>query len=172
MVDDPLDLATRRAIYAHVERHPGKYLREIQRDLGFAMGMLEHHLRELERARLVVVVHGENKRFFPQGVPAAQQALLALLRQSLPRRIMLLLLEQGSTRRTDLAASLRVPQSTLNYHLGKLRDHGLVLPRKEGRDVVYAVVDASLVVTVLTAYRASFLDRVVDAFLDGIDAVR
>ncbi len=172
MPTDPLELETRRRLYQHVHRNPGKYLRELQRDLDLAMGALEYHLAALESAGLVTVLADGNKRFFPAEMDRRDKRILAFLRQELPRRVLLVLLGQGTVPKSRLVELLGVAPSTLNYHLRHLVDVGLVEVTREGRDAVYVVHDSGAVVRLLVAHRASLLDRLVDAFLEGTDALR
>jgi predicted transcriptional regulator len=169
---DPLELDTRRRIYEHVARHPGKYLRELQRELGLAMGALEYHLDQLAAAHLVSVAHEAQKRFFPTDMDRRDKPVLAFLRQKLPRRALLLVLRDGACPKARMLVELDLAPSTLNYHLRRLVDFGLLQADREGRDAVYRVTDAPRVVALLVAHRASLMDRMVDAFLEGMDAMR
>lgn len=171
-MQDALELATRRRLYQHVVRNPGKYLRELQRDLDMAMGALEYHLGYLEQAGLVTVLHDGNKRFFPTEMGRQDKRILAFLRQELPRRALLLVLEHGACTKARLVDALHVAPSTLNYHLKHLLEFGLLSVSKDGRDAVYRTPDPATLVRLLVAYRASLLDRLVDAFLEGTDALR
>ncbi|HUR69518.1 MAG TPA: helix-turn-helix domain-containing protein [Candidatus Thermoplasmatota archaeon] len=172
MPHDPLELETRRTLYQFIVRHPGKYLRELQRELGMAMGALEHHLRELEAAGLVTVQNEEHKRFFSADLPRADKPILGQLRQALARRALVVLLTRGPCTKTALLDALGVSASTLNYHLKRLVETGIVEAGKEGREAVYAVRDPGTIVRLLSCYRSSLLDRLVDSFLDGIEAMR
>ena len=153
-------------------RHPGKYLRELQRELDMAMGALEYHLGNLENAGLVTVLQQEHKRFFPAEMDRRDKRILSLLRQKLPRRALLVLLEKGPTTKGRLVEAVDVAASTLNYHLAHLVDVGLVTADRDGREAVYRLNDPGAVVRLLITYRSSLLDRLVDAFLEGVDALR
>ena len=69
---DPLELETRRRIYAHIMRHPGQFLREIQRALDMAMGSLEFNLDALVKHRLATVAHAETKPLLPPRLDAPE----------------------------------------------------------------------------------------------------
>lgn len=170
--DSVLELATRRRIYTYVVDHPGSYLREIQRALDMTMGSLEYHLGQLVEAGLVTVQHEENKRFFPARMDASERRPLSLLRQEAVRRIAAALLVEPESPHKDLAAATGLGGSTLSYYLAKLAEAGLVTSRRDGRTTRYALTDPARVHRLLVRYRATFLDRILDAFLDGFDAVR
>lgn len=165
----PLDLEIRKRIYTRILERPGTYLRELQRDLGLAMGHLEFHLDILERHRLITVLHGENKRFFPSEMDRNDKRLLAVLRQALPRHLLIRLLAVGESTPSRLAADLGVRASSLSYHLGKLAKAGLLERHKRGREQVYRIPDPDAALRLLEAHRSTFFDALVDAFLEGID---
>ncbi len=169
---DLLELESRRRLYRHIRRNPGKYLRELSRDLDMAMGQLEYHLGALEHAGLISALHDANKRFFPNEVPRGDRRVVARLRQELPRRILLLTLQEGTITRKALTDALSVPRSTLNHHVKALIDDGLLRAGRDGRDAVYQVTTEGDVLRVLTLYQESWLDRMVDAFLEGTGALR
>lgn len=182
-VPSTLELGSRRQIYQHIRLHPGKYLRELQRDLAIAMGALEYHLGMLERAGLVTVIHSGNKRFFPNEMDRRDKRALGFLRQELPRRILLLLIERGPLSKATLTAELRTAPSTLGYHLKRLLESDLVrdlreetaTPVVEDRlrlGAAFEVKDPDRIVRLLIAYQSSLLDQMVDNLLLGLDALR
>ena len=172
MAAEPLELDTRRRLYQHVLAHPGKYLRELQRDVGMAMGSLEYHLDALAKAGLVTVLHDGNKRFFPNRMDARDKRVLAFLRQELPRRALAIALQEGSCSKTQMLGDLDAAPSTLNHHLRHLVEAGLLVAARDGREAVYEVGDPDAVLRLLVAYRSSLADRMVDKYLDGMDAMR
>ena len=170
MDERALGLETRRRIYAHVRAHPGAYLREMQRVLAMSMGALEYHLGQLEAAGLLRVEQGENKRFYAASVPERDARVLGLLRQAIARRVMLTLLESGPASHQELMAATGLRSSTLTYHAKKLAEADLVARERSGRETLYRLLDADRVTRLLVEYRASFVDRIVDAFVESFEA--
>ncbi len=63
-----------------------------------------------------------------------------------PKRIALLYaLDAGPLCVTDLAATLRVPQPTVSYHLKILRERGLITPHPDGTTVYYTLADHRII---------------------------
>ncbi|MBI2078337.1 MAG: hypothetical protein HYT80_08235 [Euryarchaeota archaeon] len=153
-------------------RFPGKYLRELQRDLTMAMGSLEYHLATLASAGLITVLEGPQKRFFAADIDRRLKPVLALLRQSLARRAVIRLLADGAVSKSALVGALGVPTSTLNHYLRQLQRAAVVDVEHKDREAVYRLRDPPTVEALVVAYRASFLDRVLDAFLEGTGALR
>lgn len=172
MPDDAvLGLETRRRIFDLVARQPGRYLRELQRALAMPMGMLEYHLRRLEEAGLVAVEQGEQKRFFPRQMPPADRKHVALLRQEPCRLLVLRLLERPGASHRELLRLTSYRPSTLSDYLAKLVAGGIAERTRDGRENRYRLADPQRAHALLVRLRPSFLDRVLDRFLEGFDAV-
>ena len=52
---------------------------------------------------------------------------------------LLMILKEEERNVTSLCEELRAPQPTVSRHLGILRDAGLVRPRRDGKQVYYAI---------------------------------
>ena len=97
---------------------------------------LEHHLDLLVEQGLVTVSHEGQKRFFPVEVRAPDRVLLAYLRQAIPRHVLIHLADRPRPR-GELVDLLGLAPSTVQYHLQRLQEQGLVSAQREGRDAVY-----------------------------------
>lgn len=152
-MDDPLELATRRRLYAVVKEYPGIHVREAARQLGTSMALVEYHLALLRDHGLVSVSKEDGyARLYPTDAPApspAEREKVGLLRQRLPLRVTLTLLDDGPAKHKDLAEALGLGKSTLSFHLRKLEAAGLVARDAEGR---FAVKDPPRVLRLLLAY--------------------
>lgn len=152
-MDDPLELATRRRLYAVVKEYPGIHVREAARQLGTSMALVEYHLALLREHGLVRVSKEDGyARLYPTDAPApsaSERERIGLLRQRLPLRVTLTLLDDGPAKHKDLAEALGLGKSTLSFHLRKLEAAGLVARDAEGR---FAVRDPPRVLRLLLAY--------------------
>lgn len=169
---DPLSVEVRRRIFRLIEEFPGLHVREIQRLCEEEYPLVDYHLRVLEARGLVASLEeGGYKRYYPAGPQAGrsyallEKQVLAALRQSVPRRILLALLE-GPLRHRELVGRVGVSKSTASYHLFRLRRAGVLRflePTKE-----HALVDQALVARMLTEHRPhrSGIDSFADAWLD------
>ena len=83
-------------IMRFIERNPGMHLREMQRRLSLSsMGNLEYHINNLRKLKLIVEEADSGyKRYYPAKGAVKNKELLALMRQKLPRRIALLIIEK------------------------------------------------------------------------------
>jgi predicted transcriptional regulator len=95
--NDVLNLKTRREIYDLIVVNPGLHLREISRRANMSFGGLRYHLDFLLKKGLVITRSnsGYTRYYAPQKIGKEDQELLDILRQEIPRRIILLLLIPG-----------------------------------------------------------------------------
>lgn len=167
-IEEPLELDVRRRIYNYIAEFPGVHLREIKRSLGISsMGNLEYHLNYLENRGLIVSGrNGQYKRYYVTRPRVMAKKLLSILRQKIPRQIVIYLLLNPESSHREVHSQFNIAQSTFSFHMKKLVEKGVVSRRREGREVFYSVVNRDEVADVLITYRATFLDKVVDNFAE------
>jgi predicted transcriptional regulator len=168
MAEDALELESRRRIYEQIEAVPGIHLREISRRLETPMGVIEYHLRYLEHHELIVSrKEGRYKRYFIMGkLGSADKELLGLLRQQMPRHILMHLLLHPKTSHKKLRKQFGISASTLSFHLSKLLDAELIDQERVGRKFQYHVVNEEQVAKALIRFKEGFIDEVVDDFVE------
>ncbi len=161
-----LELEARRTIYEFVVSSPGTHLREIQRQIDLPLGTVEYHLKYLvDKEMLVEKTEGNYKRYYPIGMyGSVDKKLLSLLRQEIPRRIVMKLLLNPGINFKALSEGFHVSASTLSYHLSKLVKGEVVRKIKKGRESLYYVNNQEEVAKVLLTHRKSFLDGLVESF--------
>ena len=128
------------ALLTFVQRYPGVHLREIRRRLGIPIGTLDYHLYRLGREGLISVrFQGGYKCCYPgtseverAPIPVPEQVLLALLRQPMPRALLLHLYLDGPTTPTALVAALGTTAPNLSYFLKRLEATGVVVREGTG----------------------------------------
>ncbi len=175
-VPELLELETRRAIYKLVLSSPGLHLREIQRQLGMHVNLVEYHLHHLIASELVVSVdQGGYTRFFASQAPgegsrvdrltSQDKRVLGMMRQPMPLRIMVYLLAAGSAQHKDVCEHLGCAPSTLTYHMKKLVKARIVIQTTAGDGKGYTLADRRGVARLLMLYRPAPFDQV-DAFTE------
>lgn len=132
-----LDLEMRRRVMAAVIQYPGLHVRELARQVGTSLALVEYHLGLLEGAGLVQVRRDERyARVYAvqtKGPNDEERALLALLRERLPLQVTLHLLDLGEpAKHGDIAQALGMGKSKLSFHLRKLESAGVVRRTPEG----------------------------------------
>jgi predicted transcriptional regulator len=138
-----LDLDIRRRLYALIREYPGLHVREAARQLDTSVALVEYHVAILRQNGLLREERDERYvRLYPlpaEGPPAAasspaERRALALLRQRLPLRITLYLLDQdGPVQHKALCEALEMGKSKLSFHLRKLEAAKIVAKNAQGR---------------------------------------
>ena len=165
---DGLELESRRRIYDYLVANPGVHLRRIGQALGMSTGMLSYHLMYLEReGMLKSETDGHRKRYFiARAFMEAQRRILGVLRQGVPRKIVVEILLHSERTFSQLREATGVSKSTLSYHLQKMMARDLLLRYRRERESVFAIKDMDEVTRLLVANRQSFHDDAVDRFAD------
>ena len=168
MDEDVLELENRRRIYQLVSKFPGMYLREIEKELGLAMGVLEYNISYLEKKEILTVEReGNRKRYFVgDDISFGDKTTIGILRQEIPRRIVLHLMLNPHASFQEVLAQFKISKSTLSFHMKKLTEANIVGSQKEGRSSFYYVIDPDNTARVILTYKASFLDSLVDRFAE------
>lgn len=132
-----------------------------------AMGLLGHHLAYLEERGIISSRRDRYyMRYYTADVGAQDRTVISAIRQERPRAIVLLLLLHPGLTHSELMEHLGISASTLSFYLKDLMEKGVVSRQKVGRESSFRVVAGEAVVRALVTYRPSFLDEVVDRFLE------
>lgn len=162
-----IELETRRRIYDFVVANPGTHLRAIKEELEMPMGQLEYHLHYLEQRGLLDAKEDRYyKRFFPAEMSATDRRVLSAIRQEKPRQIVLFVLQEPGADHRTIQRELGIGASSLSFYMKDLMAKEIIARTREGRRSLYTVVDVERVVKLLITYRPSFLDKMVDRFLE------
>jgi len=161
-------LEQRQQIYEHIVRFPGSHFREIQRHLKLPVGTLQYHLQNLMEDKLVISKKdGEYLRYYVIGLLTdMERKLLSLLRQKPIRHIAILLLTSKELNHKKLVSGLKLSPATTSWYLNKMLESRIVKKRRVGKEVLYSLSRPEDVAKVITAYRSSFLDAIVDRFIE------
>lgn len=166
-----LRVPKRRRVFEAVVACPGTHARRLSRDLGMALGVVEHHVRHLERHGLVFAHQaGRRRTLYASGhVDADDARVIHLLRKPVLCRLLALV---GATERSlpSLAHAAGLPVGNVAYHLRRLRAAGLVDQVRAGREVAYLGRDPARVGRLLAALRPDVQEGFPDAAFAGLVA--
>lgn len=175
-LQEAIALDVRRKIYDSIDLNPGLHFREIQRRTGIATGALQYHLDVLGKKHLVrTVKEGKFVRYYSiRGKQLGEdQALMNILRQDSLRKILLFLLQKKRATNTVIAQNVGLSLSTTFWHLNKLVSSGIVRKKQANGKTRFEVADKERIASLLSTYKSSFLDSLVDSFVEvweGLEA--
>lgn len=164
-----LDLETRRRIYEQINKSPGVHFRELERRLKLVVGSLQYHLHYLEKKKLIVASNDDDYlRYFviDKNLNEKEIKILSLLRRSSCRHILIQLLNNPDLNNKDLSLAVGLSPSTISWNLNKLVEAGVIERKKTGRISNFTIIDPTAVVELLICYKESFLDTLVDSFIE------
>ncbi|MDO8428837.1 MAG: winged helix-turn-helix transcriptional regulator [Candidatus Diapherotrites archaeon] len=170
-----LALGVRKEIFELIKQSPGLHFREIKRRTNLAIGALQYHLNVLEKNNFVrSEKKGKFTRYFlfSSQETAQDQGTLSLLRDENIRKITLFILEHKQATNKQLSEFLQLSPSTVTFHVKKLIVSNMIVEQHVGRETFYALVQPDQVKQLLVSYRKTFLDSLVDNFVDvwqGLD---
>jgi len=163
-----LELETRRRLYDVVRSFAGCHFREIERGGGLSSGTTKYHLAYLARHGLIQEERtGNNVRYFPREVGTDQKKVLGVLRSRPLRGIVLFIITHANCSPEQITHGVHIAPSTLSWHLRTLTQQGIVKVAVHGKRHRYDIaIDKENVLKLLIAYRASFLDALVDNVIE------
>ncbi len=139
--------------------------------MSLPLGTVEYHVKWLvDNEAISVRDSGGYTRYYPVGkMGGLDRHLLGLLRQEIPRRILIFLLRRPRATFKDIVeqADTGVGPSTVSFHMNKLVTGGVVQRTKKGRISSFLVMAPDAAAKVIIAHRRSFLDNLVDQFVSS-----
>jgi len=166
----PLDLDVRKRIYDIVKNSPGIHFREIQRRAQVATGSVDYHLHFLHKNGMIRTEKaGRFLRYYPTDTIFLEEdkELLNLLRQERVRHILIYLIEKKKANASKIAEDLGYTPSNLSWYLKFLTEKNVIVQKKKGRFRFYSVKNNKKIIACLLTHKTSFLDTVVDRFIEA-----
>jgi DNA-binding MarR family transcriptional regulator len=162
-----------RRIYEYIVDNPSCHVRKISRELDLAIGDTQYHLKILEKKDLIKSRRvGLFRMYYAVAIfRERQQSILAVLGQEVPRDIILFLIESPGATQIDIARHESLTPPTINWHMSRLIEIGLVSRRKKGKFVKYYTQgDMDDITNILKIYYPSLWsklsNRLAEVFLD------
>ncbi len=149
-------------ILEFIKANPGLHLRGIKRELNLAMGVLQYHLRRLEKDQSIISRRrGLYKRFYKRlDFEVEEQEILGVLFQETERDLLLYLLKTPDATQKELSEFAHISASSTSWHMKRLVEAGLVKSRRQGSFVYYvAKGDPVKILTLLKSYHPRIWER-------------
>ena len=158
-------------VLQYIQENPGCHLRKIKRELDMSMGTIQYHLILLEKQGKVSSERQNlHKYYFPIGLfEQNEKDILKILNQETAREILLVILEQKPTQ-TDISNIIKISSASVNWHIKRLVELGLVLEQKDGKFKRYTLgIDSKNIVSLMKNYHPNiwnrWSDRLAEMFL-------
>jgi len=159
----------RAELLKQIEENPGIRYRELLRRTGFINGVLTYHLTLLEKSSLIKVDRQSRMtRYYPLNISDNESVVLKFVRHEPFRQIVLFILERDMCTFNEIVDYVKKAPSTVSSHLKRLKEANMISVRY-GEYHLYKLADKELIAEVLSKYRASFIDKVVDNYVDIVE---
>src|SRR6185436_19481488 len=106
-------------------------------------------------------------RYYPVNVSDKESAILQFVRHEPIRQIVLFILDNEQCTFSEIVDHTRKAPSTVSSHLKRLKEAGLVSVRY-GEYQLYRLADKDLIAEVISKYKSSFVDMIVDNYVDMV----
>ena len=122
-------------VLQYIVENPASHLRQIKRELNMSMGTTQYHLNLLEKqGKVSSERHNLHRYYFPIGLfEQNQRDILKILNQETAREILLIILEKKNPTQTDIADTIGLSTASVNWHIKRLNELGLILENKDGK---------------------------------------
>jgi len=166
-LEEAMALTPRDKIYSTIVQNPGLHFREIQRRTTIATGALQYHLDYLKKKNFVrEEKQGKFSHFYALQNQTVDSTLMNLMRQESVRKIVIFLMNKRKATLPVISKNVGLGLSTTSFHMQKLLLSGVVLQKSTNGKLYFYLKDKEGVLILLVQYRKSFLDSLVDNFID------
>ena len=162
---------TRRRIVDAVRQTPGIHFNGLVRSLDLATGQVQHHVKRLldEDAIVATDIYGRT-HYYPSEFDESERRALALLRRETAREIVAAVFDSEEARPGEIAESLGLARSTLEWHLDHLQEQDLIAKRRdENNQVVLELVRPEWTIEVVKRADPSLLESMVSGYARLVD---
>jgi len=137
-----LDHEIRLKIYDFIQKNPGVHYIAIANETGINRGTLRYHLAMLKVQNVIVPykTRGRIHYFLNESTYGEKEkAAIAALKNDKHRRIISEILNSERITHGELAEKVGVSPPTINWHIGHLKEQGIVRADTDGRYTAYSI---------------------------------
>jgi predicted ArsR family transcriptional regulator len=170
------NLDNKQRIYNYIKNNPGAHLRRISKELNIVLGDIQYQLKSLENTSLIRSRRmGLYKTYYTVSILGERnEKISAILQQETPRDIILYLIENPGATHNQIAHHKGFTAPTINWHMSRLIQIGLVYSHREQRFTKYYLKGSIQdIVDLLKLYHPSLWNklsyRLAELFLDLAD---
>lgn len=154
----------------YINEQPGIRYREVLRLSGLSNGVLTYHITNLEKSRQIIVDRNnktKTTRYYSNYIPAEETDIIGCIRNNSARQIILFILDHDSCTFNEIIEYTKKAPSTISWHLKRLKAAGVISILYTGHcQHIYKVRDFESVTNVLSKYKESFTDKIVNNYTE------
>jgi len=147
----------REEIHEIVAKTPGIHLSKIAEILEISAQLADYHLLNMEKNNEVIAIKDKGsyyKRYYIEEIEIGSddKKIIAILRDEIPLKIILLLLDSHSLKHKEIYQILKISPSKLSYHLTKLMNKGIIDVISHGKEKGYLLKNKKGIARILKKY--------------------
>jgi len=175
------EVKTRKEIYNYLIKNPGLHFRELVRSLNMPGSTLSYHLKYLEKRGFLLKEYenGYSRYYVSEKIGKNDKKLFNILRETVPRNIILFLYLSNKTSQTDMIKFaqkwkkhpskigyyLNKHHTTLGFHLKKLIEEDIIESYDVGNETRYRLKNPEDIFDLLIRYDKTILADAFGRFL-------
>jgi len=162
--EDGSEFKARKEIYNYILEHPGLHLGELSRKMDIPKSTMNYHLNHLKkRERLVKKSEERYTRYYiANKIGKTDKKILHLLRQTVPREIIIFLLLHPDSLQKKISKNLKKHPTTISFHLNKLMNIDIIETIPNGNETIYRIKNPQHISDLLIKYGKSLFDDEAD----------
>ena len=132
----------RERLYDFIKSCPGTCFSEIIKKTRLNRGTVRYHMEVLETENMIESYKANGKiRYFQNSSTYEEKdkAVIAALRNDMDRKIILEILNGQCSTNETLVKKMGISASTISWHIGRLREQGIVRADTEGQYTTYSI---------------------------------
>lgn len=150
-------------VRTYVTENPGTHFNEIVDTVGITPDKLQQISEHLETEHAVAIIDLYGKtHYYPAGYDAWEQTVIAFCRRETSRDIVVYLLEHGPASPSAVVEHVGIARSTLEWHVDRLTDAGVVRKERDGWAVELTVENSTEVARLLEEIQPTLPERWLD----------
>jgi len=179
------DVKARKEIYNFLTKNPGLHFREVVRSINMPGSTLSYHLKYLEKRGFIAkeFENGYSRYYVSEKIGKNDKKLLNVLRETVPRNIILYFFLSNKTTQTDMIKFakkwknhpskigyyLNKHHTTLGFHLKKLIEEDIIISYDVGNETRYRLKNPEDIIDLLIRYDKSILQEAFGRFLKWVE---
>lgn len=157
-------------IFQFIVNNPGIHLRKIKNSIGYSMGTIQYHVKNLEMdGKIKSKKDGFYRNYYTVG-SETDEKVMSLLNLESPRRIILYLIENESSSHMEIAKNLGLSSSTISWHMKKLLDLGIVVTKYKGKFSIYRLQNKKALLLLFYQYKSSTWNHLINNMTELFEA--
>lgn len=137
-----LENSSRYKVYGYIKTKPGAYISEIVEQIGLDREIVKYHIKTLKAKKKIEAYRdGGKTRYFENLLvyDEDEKKVISALQNPTNKRIISEIMNENCNTNIALAHEIGVSRPTVSWYIKNLREIGLIIEIKEGKNIIYRI---------------------------------